>query len=55
MTAPAALLALACYAAAPAPIVGSDVHRVLRGEAVPPPPARADVAAAILRLRRPRP
>ncbi len=47
MTAPAALLALACYAAAPAPLVGSDVHRVLRGEAAAGAPARQAVAAAV--------
>ncbi len=47
MTAPAALLALACYAAAPAPLVGSDVHRALRGEAVAVAPTRATVAEAV--------
>ncbi len=39
MTPAVALLALACYAAAPAPLVGSDVHRALRGEPVAAAPA----------------
>ncbi|MFF9550853.1 hypothetical protein [Methylobacterium fujisawaense] len=47
MSAPAALLALACYTAAPAPLVGSDVHRALRGEAVAAAPARQAVAEAV--------
>ncbi len=47
MTASAALLALACYAAAPAPLVGADVHRALRGEAVAGAPARQAVAEAV--------
>lgn len=56
---PIALVALACYAAQPAPAVSSPVYRALMGEAVAPAPARADVAAAIeavapLRHRTPR-
>lgn len=46
MTPAVALLALACYAAAPAPLVGSDVHRALRGEPVAAAPARQAVADA---------
>lgn len=47
MTPSAALLALACYAAAPAPLVGADVHRALRGDAVAAAPARQAVADAV--------
>ncbi|GJD87246.1 hypothetical protein BHAOGJBA_0746 [Methylobacterium hispanicum] len=43
---PVALVALYCLAAAPAPLVTSDVNRVLRGEPVAAAPARGDVAAA---------
>jgi hypothetical protein len=46
MTPVAAVLALACYAAAPAPLVGSDAHRALRGEPVAAAPARQAVAEA---------
>ncbi|GJD87121.1 hypothetical protein BHAOGJBA_0621 [Methylobacterium hispanicum] len=46
MTPVAAVLALACYAAAPAPLVGADVHRALRGESVAAAPARQAVADA---------
>lgn len=45
---PVALVALACYAPAPMPAPALDgVVVVLRGEAVPAPPTRADVAAAL--------
>lgn len=44
---PVALLALACLAREPAPLVGSDVHRALRGEPVPAAPARQAVADAV--------
>lgn len=47
MTPSAALLALACYVAAPAPSVNADVLAALRGEPVPGPAAKADVAVAI--------
>lgn len=43
---PVALVALYCLAAAPEPLVRSDVHRVLRGEPVAAAPARGDVAEA---------
>lgn len=43
---PVALVALYCLAAAPAPLVTSDVNGVLRGEPVSAAPARGDVAAA---------
>lgn len=44
---PVALVALYCLAAAPAPLVGSDVHRALRGEPVAAAaPSRGDVAEA---------
>lgn len=46
MTPAAGLVALYCLAAAPAPVVGSDVHRALRGQAVAAAPAREDVADA---------
>lgn len=47
MTVPAALVALYCVAAAPAPLVGSDVHRALRGEHVPAAAPPQAVAAAV--------
>ena len=47
MTPAAALVALACYAAEPAPVVRSDVYRALLGEPTAAGPAKADVAAAI--------
>lgn len=43
----AALVALACYAAEPAPVVPSEVYRALLGEPTAAGPAKADVAAAI--------
>lgn len=46
MTPVAAVLALACYAAAPAPLVGTGVHRALRGESVAAAPARQSFANA---------
>lgn len=46
MTPAAGLVALYCLAAAPAPVVGSDVHRALRGQAVAAAPAREAVADA---------
>lgn len=48
MTPAAGLVALYCLAAAPAPTVGSDVYRALRGDAVAASPARDAVADAIL-------
>lgn len=46
---PVALLALACHAQPALPTPATDgIVAVLRGEAVPPAPARADVAAAIV-------
>jgi len=47
VTPSAALVALACYVATPAPLVGSDVHRALRGEAVAAAPALQVVAEAV--------
>lgn len=45
---PAALVALACYAPAPITAPALDgIVAVLKGEAVPPSPTRADVAAAL--------
>lgn len=44
---PAALVTLYCLAAAPAPTVGSDVYRALRGEAVAAAPAPRAVADAV--------
>lgn len=55
---PAALAALYCLAAAPAPAVGSDVYRALRGEAVAAALNRqavADAARAAAKHRRSRP
>jgi hypothetical protein len=42
----AALLALACYVAAPAPLVRDEVHRALRDGPVAVAPAKATVSAA---------
>lgn len=47
MTPAAALVALYCAAVAPAPLVGDDVHRALRGEAVATPAARQALSDAI--------
>ncbi|SFU93376.1 hypothetical protein SAMN02799631_03237 [Methylobacterium sp. 174MFSha1.1] len=47
MNVPVALLALACLAAEPAPLVGAEVLAVLRAGPVAAAPTRADVAAAI--------
>jgi len=47
---PAAVLALHCMAAAPAPAVDAPVMAALRGESVPS--AKADVAAALLAIRK---
>ncbi len=47
MTPAAALVALACYAAEPAPSVRPEVYRALLGEPTAAGPSRADVAAAI--------
>lgn len=45
---PIALVALACYAPAAQPAPALDgIVAVLRGEAVPAPPTRADVAGAL--------
>ena len=59
MTPAAGLVALYCLAAAPAPMVGSDVYRALRGETVAASPVRDAVADAIMgaaaRHRRSRP
>lgn len=43
----AALVALYCVAAAPAPLVGADVYRALRGEPVPAAATRQAVADAV--------
>ena len=48
MTGPAALLALYCVAAAPAPAVDAPVMAALRGE--PVPATRADIAAVLIAL-----
>ena len=45
---PAALVALYCLAAAPAPAVDAPVMAALRGE--PVPAAKADVAAVLIAL-----
>lgn len=50
MTPAAALVALACYAPPPAPLVDAPVLAALRGETIPPAPPRADVAAALSSL-----
>jgi len=47
VTPSAALVALACYAAEPAPLVGDAVHLALLGAPVAAAPTRADVAAAL--------
>ncbi len=47
MTPAAALVAPACYAAEPAPLVRPEVYRALLGEPTAAGPAKADVAAAI--------
>lgn len=43
----AALVTLYCLAGAPPPLVGSDAHRALRGEAVAAAPAPQAIADAV--------